>query len=59
VPYSSREQMGWDTGEMDGRFLAVSEFTFAESLHRSQVSTDVGRTVYLDQGTFFEMSVTI
>lgn len=43
--------MGWDTEEMDGRFLAVREFTFAESFHRSQISTDVGRTVYLDQGT--------
>jgi hypothetical protein len=43
--------MGWDTEEMDGRFLDVREFTFAESFHRSQISTDVGRTVYLDQGT--------
>lgn len=51
MPYSSREQMGWDTEEMDGRFLAVREFTFAESFHRSQISTDVGRAVYLDQGT--------
>ena len=49
MPYSNREQM--DAEEMDGRFLAVREFTFAESFYRSQISTDVGRTVYLVQGS--------
>jgi hypothetical protein len=43
--------MGSDTEEMDGRFLVVREFTFAESFHRSQISKDVGGTVYLDQRT--------
>lgn len=51
MPYSSREQIGWDTEEMDGRFLAVREFTFAESFNRSQISIDVGRTVNFDQVT--------
>jgi hypothetical protein len=43
----------WDgiLKEMDGRFLAEREFTFAESFNRSQISIDVGRTVNLDQGT--------
>jgi len=43
--------MGWDTEEMNGRFLAVREFTFVESFNRSQISIDAGRTVNLDQGT--------
>jgi len=40
--------MGWDTEKIDGRFVAVREFTLAKSFHRSQISADVGRTVYLD-----------
>ena len=43
--------MGWDTEQMDGRFLAVRQFTFAQPFHCSQISKYVGRTVYLDQGT--------
>jgi hypothetical protein len=44
--YSNREQFGWGTDEMDGDFLAVGEFTSAQSFQGSQISTDVTNSLF-------------